>query len=184
MTAGRSSITLKKDWCTPPALVRSVMQVLGDVHLDPCSNLWSTVPAKVKYQLPDTDGLVERWDYPTIYVNPPYGRDAQRGTTIYDWLSRVAKARTSGSQVMALVPVATNTKHWKDFVYPVAAAVCFLSATRLKFYTGGTEDPKGAPMSCAMIYYGDDLSGFRTEFRQHGAVMLPDTPERSFVRFR
>jgi hypothetical protein len=28
------------------------------------------------------DGLLEEWDYPTVYVNPPYGNDKERETTI------------------------------------------------------------------------------------------------------
>jgi hypothetical protein len=175
MTAGRNSITSKKDWCTPPWLITSVVRVLGKIHLDPCANSHSLVPAKVKYRLPDHDGLVDTWDYPTIYVNPPYGSDTLRGTRIYDWFSQIGKARGAGSQIMTLVPVATNTKHWKEFVYPMAEAVCFLAAPRLRFYTDGVEDPKGAPMSCAMIYYGDDAPRFRAEFRQHGAIMLPES---------
>lgn len=175
MTAGRKVLSTMKEWCTPPGIVASVERVLGEVYLDPCSNAHSLVPARVKYQLPDSDGLVETWDFPTIYVNPPYGRDAIRKTTIYGWFAKIGKAAARDAQVMALVPVATNTKHWKDFVYPLATGVCFLSATRLKFWINGAEDPKGAPMSCAMIYYGDDLAAFQAEFRQHGAVMLPDS---------
>lgn len=79
-------------------------------------------------------------------------------------------AAQSGSEVIALVPVATNTGHWKRFVFPSASAICFLSAPRLRFYLDGVEDPKGAPMACAVIYYGNQVQRFAHEFSQHGAV--------------
>ncbi len=128
--------------------------------------------AQVEYRLPDQDGLRSSWDYPTIYVNPPYGADRERGTTIKDWLRRCALAReTHSSEVLALVPVATNTKHWKDFVWGVADAVCFLYDTRLRFLVDGEDGGKGAPMSCAMIYWGERLSRFEEIFLPHGAVV-------------
>lgn len=121
--------------------------------------------------MPDHDGLKESWDYPTIYVNPPYGSDSSRGTRIAHWFARMAEAAANGSQVISLVPVATNTSHWKNHVYPIANAVCFLYEPRLRFYINGEEDRKGAPMSCAMIYYGEEGKKFAEEFSAHGAVV-------------
>ena len=172
MTAGRQSVSIAKDWCTPPSIVESVRKVFGgSVSLDPCSNPFSLVGAEREYILPDHDGLAESWDFPTIYVNPPYGSDKERGTRIAHWFARMAEATRNGSQVIALVPVATNTGHWKKYVYPVATAICFLYQPRVRFFIRGIEDPKGAPMSCAVIYYGDDLESFSSEFCKHGAVL-------------
>lgn len=172
MTAGRKSVSATKDWCTPPAIVRSVRSVFGGaIALDPCSNEHSLVQADKEYHLPDHDGLRESWDFPTIYVNPPYGSDRRRGTRIAHWFARMAEAARAGSQVIALVPVAPNTRHWKDCVFPVASAICFLYEPRLRFYINGVEDPKGAPMACSVIYYGPDSQAFGHEFRSHGAVV-------------
>ena len=111
MTAGRKvSESLSQDWCTPPKYVVPIRQFFGGtVALDPCSNHHSIVGAEMEYCLPITDGLVDSWDYPTIFVNPPYGRDTKRGTSIRDWLGRCAEAhRAYGSEVLALVPDAPN----------------------------------------------------------------------------
>ena len=108
-------------------------------------------------RLPEHDGLYITWEYPTIYVNPPYGAGRQRGTTIKDWLRRCAHAHEKhGSEVLALIPVATNTKHWKDYVFGVADAVCFLYDTRLRFLVDGKDEGKGAPMSC-LWFTGDSI---------------------------
>jgi hypothetical protein len=173
MTAGRTVNSQSVNWCTPPKYVNAVKKVFGGkISLDPCSNEWSIVHAETEYHLPEKDGLKESWDYPTIYVNPPYGSDKERGTTIKHWLYECAHAHKNyGSEVLALVPVATNTRHWKDYVWGRATAVCFLYDTRLRFLVDGKDEGKGAPMSCAMIYWNKAIDTFLKVFTEYGAVV-------------
>ena len=173
MTAGRTVIGLSQHWGTPEKYVSTVRRVFGgEVDLDPCSNEFSIVRAKVEYRLPKHDGLRESWNFRRIYVNPPYGSDMDRGTRIRDWLARCAEAHQRyQSEVLALVPVATNTKHWKQHVFGAATAVTFLYDTRLKFLVNGQRSGKGAPMSCAMIYWGANFELFQETFLEHGAVV-------------
>lgn len=171
--AGRSVHSQSHHWCTPPQYVEAVKRVFGgEIELDPCSNPESVVHAKYEFMLPKTDGLAQEWNYRSIYVNPPYGADRARGTTIRSWLAKCAFSRTAhGAQVIALVPVATNTSHWKKYVFGAADAVCFLFDTRLRFLVNGNTDNKGAPMACAMIYWGDCFSTFEAVFSEFGAVV-------------
>lgn len=172
MTAGRSnSASASQHWCTPPEYVNAIRQCFGGtIALDPCSNPYSVVGAEVEYSLPENDGLKASWDYPTVFVNPPYGRDTARRTTIRDWLRRCAESHLDhNAEVLALVPVATNTSHWKLYVYGVATAVAFLYDTRLKFLIAGKGEGKGAPMSCAMIYWGGNYERFEETFIRFGA---------------
>ena len=150
MSAGRTVISLSQEWGTPHKYVDAIKEFFGgSISLDPCSNQYSIVEAKTEYRLPEKDGLIESWDFPTIFVNPPYGSDWERGTRIKHWLFRCADAyRKHKSEVLALVPVATNTGHWKNYVWGRATAVCFLYDTRLKFLVNGRDEGKGAPMSC------------------------------------
>lgn len=173
MSAGRKVRTQSQHWGTPEKYVRAVKDIFGgSIGLDPCSNEFSIVGAAVEYRLPAQDGLKESWDAPTIFVNPPYGLDHERGTAIRHWLQRCHLAHEQyGSEVLALVPVATNTGHWKKHVFGVATAVCFLYDTRLRFLVDGTDGGKGAPMSCAMVYWGRNYRRFFEVFRQFGAVL-------------
>lgn len=173
MTAGRTVNSQSLDWCTPAKYVRAVRRVLGGpIALDPCSNEWSVVGAETEFRLPDKDGLRESWDYPTIYVNPPYGADRDRGTTIKHWLYMCAYAFDAHhSEVIALVPVAPNTAHWKDYVWGRACGVCFLYDTRLRFLVEGKDEGKGAPMACAMVYWGTNYVKFSDVFMEFGAVV-------------
>jgi hypothetical protein len=173
VTAGRTINTVSQEWGTPPKYVEAVRKCFGGrIDLDPCSNEFSIVHAEAEYRLPERDGLSESWDFPTIYVNPPYGLDKERGTAIKTWLRKCAAAHKQfESEVLALVPVATNTGHWKSYVFGQATGVCFLYDTRLKFLVNGQNGGKGAPMSCAMIYWGKDFNRFLSVFSRFGAVV-------------
>jgi len=173
MTAGRNVITINKDWCTPRKYVDAIKEFFGkQIDLDPCSSKYSIVKARIEYQLPQTDGLTASWNYRTIYVNPPYGADKERGTTIKDWLKLCAYAHEKyRSEVLALVPVATNTSHWKEYVFGKANSICFLADTRLRFIINGNDLNKGAPMACAMIYWGRNGGRFYDVFSRFGAVV-------------
>ncbi|MYA22577.1 MAG: N-6 DNA methylase, partial [Gemmatimonadetes bacterium] len=172
MTAGRNNAeVLSQHWCTPPKYVNAIREFFAEsVTLDPCSNRHSIVEATVEYSLPEIDGLSASWNYPTIFVNPPYGRDRDRGTTIRDWLRKCTEAHLQhGVEVLALVPVATNTRHWKQYVFGAATAVAFLYDTRLRFLVNGRDGGKGAPMSCAMVYWGPQYERFEKIFVRFGA---------------
>jgi hypothetical protein len=173
MTAGRTVNSLSQDWGTPRKYVDAVRDVFGgEIALDPCSNPHSIVHARTEYLPSQNDGLRDSWDFPTIYVNPPYGADKKRGTTIRHWLRRCAEAHQKhGSEVLALVPVATNTGHWKSYVWGRATAACFLYDTRLRFLVKGRNAGKGAPMACAMVYWGDTFERFADVFSEFGAVV-------------
>ena len=122
--------------------------------------------------LPEKDGLVEEWNYKTIFVNPPYGTDKERKTSIKDWIRKCFESYVLyDSEVLALIPVATNTRHWKDFIFHRASCICFLYDTRLKFMIDGKIDQKGAPMACAFVYWGKRKEKFRELFECYGAVL-------------
>lgn len=173
MSAGRTVNSKSKSWGTPPKYAEAVRAVFnGTICLDPCSNAFSIIKAKHEYCLPEYDGLACSWDFPTIYVNPPYGSDRERGTTICDWVRRCAMAHSAhNSQVIALIPVATNTKHWKRYVFGAAHAVAFLADTRLRFLVDGVDKGKGAPMACAAVYWGNATDRFHEVFARFGTVV-------------
>ncbi len=101
VSAGRKVNTVSQEWGTPEKYVSAVRKFFGGhIDLDPCSNEFSIVHAGTEYRLPEHDGLRETWDFPTIYVNPPYGIDKEHGTSIKNWLRQCAMAhRGFGSEV-------------------------------------------------------------------------------------
>jgi len=173
MTAGRKVNSENQSWGTPLKYVKAIKKFFGgSIALDPCSNQYSIVGAETEFILPQNDGLREEWNYSTIYMNPPYGADRERGTTIKNWLVKCAITHQKyGSEILALIPVATNTGHWKQSIFGKAKAICFLYDTRLKFLENGNDGGKGAPMACAMIYWGKNYEKFYNIFIEYGAVV-------------
>jgi hypothetical protein len=168
MTAGRKNIDNKKDWNTPPKYIKLIKKMLGEIELDPCSNKYSIVNAKTEFILPK-DGLLEDWNYKTIYVNPPYGRDTERGTSIKSWIYKMNETyKKYNNEIICLIPVATNTSHYKDIIFKEGIGICFLNDTRLKFMINGELSKKGAPMSCAIIYWGKNYEKFEKIFSNYG----------------
>jgi hypothetical protein len=173
MSAGRNVNTLSHHWCTPQKYVDAVREMFDNtIGLDPCSNEFSIVNANVEYMLPGDNGLLKEWNFKTIYVNPPYGADRKKGTTIKNWLKKCVETHKKyNSEVLALIPVATNTAHWKYYIFGEATAICFLYDTRLKFIINGDSDNKGAPMACCMVYWGNNIKKFQSIFSKFGAVV-------------
>lgn len=177
MSAGRTVNSLRQDWRTPREYANAIADFFGgEVALDPCGARNSFIRANTQYVLPENDGLRESWNFPTIFVNPPYGANRERGTTIRDWLRRCALAWDEhGSEVIALVPIAANTSHWKLYVWPKAKSIVFLYDTRLKFVVDGLKVDKGAPMACTLVYWGDRSQKFCEHFRKFGAAIAIET---------
>lgn len=168
MSAGRKIVSKNKSWNTPPKYIKLIEEFLGVIELDPCSNEYSMINAVNKYILP-TDGLKESWNFKTIFVNPPYGKSPETKTSIYNWIEKGLDANTKfDSEILYLIPVATNTKHFKDIIFKKACGICFLEDTRLKFWNEGVEDKMGAPMSCMFVYFGKDYNKFTKIFSNSG----------------
>lgn len=172
MTAGRKYNNDNKEWNTPDKYVLLVRKFFGgSIDLDSCSNDYSIVKADNEYKLP-IDGLLESWNFHTIYVNPPYGRDKNRKTSIKKWIAKCYEANKQyKSEVLSLIPVATNTRHWKDYIFYRANSICFLYDTRLKFLINGENVGVGAPMACCMVYWGNNYDDFVALFQGYGAVV-------------
>ena len=171
MTAGRKTNSQEKSWNTPTKYADLVNLFFDySIDLDPCSNKDSIIEAKTKIMLPK-DGLKTIWDKKNIFINPPYGRDTKRKTTIKNWIKKAYLANLEYvSHILMLIPVATNTSHWKEFIFG-KATICFLKDTRLVFRINGNENNKGSPVACAMIYYGYKIEKFKRIFVQHGYVV-------------
>jgi hypothetical protein len=152
---------------TPRMVIDAVIECMGGIDLDPCSNSHESpnVPAGEHFTA-DDDGLRQVWRG-RVYMNPPYGRE------IVDWVDKLVKAHESGSvtEAIALVPARTDTKWWamlRD--YPV----CLVSG-RLKF----GEAENGAPFPSAIFYLpnGTAIDRFYDAFSSLGDIWQRTTKE-------
>jgi phage N-6-adenine-methyltransferase len=146
------------DWLTPPHIIERVLQVLGQIDLDPCADddHDPNVPATRHFTIAD-DGLTQEWSG-QVFLNPPYGR------AIGDWVAKLVEEYTAGRvpQAIALLPARTDTAWFRllrDF------PLCFLYG-RLNF--SGHEN--GAPFPSVIVGLGCPLAAFLSAFGDVGDV--------------
>lgn len=144
------------EWYTPPAFVALVVQVLGSIDVDPCSNTERSIPAE-RHFTQEEDGLSHYW-YGRIYMNPPYG------DVIGQWVKHLCREYMAGrtKEAIALVPARTDTQWFSLFS---AFSQCFIRG-RLKF--GGSET--SAPFPSAAIYLGPNEERFTDVFKAIGQI--------------
>lgn len=146
------------EWYTPKGIVTPVLDVLGTIDLDPCSNSKTNpnVPA-TRVFTKDDDGLARDWEG-RVYMNPPYGRE------LVDWIHKLCSEHESGDvpEAIALVPSRTDTA-WFRRMRPYPR--CFLFG-RLSF--SGHEN--SAPFPSMLVYLGPEKGKFVQAFREEGDV--------------
>jgi hypothetical protein len=144
---------------TPKVILDAVIACLGEIDLDPCSNVGSpNVPARQHFTEED-DGLSCQW-HGNIFMNPPYGRD------IGPWVLKLKNEHEEQrvSQAIALVPSRTDTEWFRTLRdYPI----CFI-AGRLTF----VGNDASAPFPSALFYLGDDPDAFEAAFDGLGDVWV------------
>ena len=149
-----------EEWYTPPEIISSVVEVLKQIDIDPCSN-GNTIPAGTHFTKKE-DGLKQTWTG-TVYMNPPYGGE------IKDWIIKLLDEWESGNTIeaIALVPARTDT----DWFYRIDAHPWCAIRGRLKF----SNHKNSAPFPSAVFYLGSegDIEGierFFKVFSKHGTI--------------
>lgn len=144
------------EWYTPEHIIEGVIQVMGNIDLDPCADSTKGVPA-LNHFLREDDGLALVWAG-RVYMNPPYG------TEIVKWVKKLVLEHNQGdvNEAIALVPARTDTQ-W--FSLMRAYPRCFIRG-RLKF--SGHEN--SAPFPSAVFYLGANRPRFVEIFSELGDV--------------
>lgn len=138
-------------WITPP----EIWTKLGRFNVDPACPEFVRHPIAGTCYSKSDDGLKQRW-FGRVWLNPPFNRFERP-----KWMAKMAD---HGNGIM-LVPAATETKAFFEYVWKRADAVCFLRG-RPHFYTADTERSgivspgKRASANCgcsiALVAYGKD----------------------------
>lgn len=146
------------EWLTPPEIIERVIEVMGFINLDPCSNSKAipNIPAHNHFTI-ETDGLSLPW-YDRVYINPPYGRGVGK------WVEKLCSEYKNGnvSEAIALVPARTDT-HW--FRRLKKYSRCFVWG-RLKF----SGHKNSAPFPSMVVYLGKNIRTFTIKFKDMGDI--------------
>ena len=132
------------EWYTPKHIIKLVVDLFGEIDLDPCSNSHESpnVPAKKHYTKED-DGLSQPWGG-RVYLNPPYGNE------ISAWVEALVKKFESGEiqEAIALLPGRIDTQ-WFQPLYDYL--ICNIRG-RLQFVGA----PHCAPFPSVIVYLGEE----------------------------
>lgn len=118
----------KNDHCTPA----SIYDRIGPIALDPCSNEWSTVPARKKF-FSDDDGLTKSWKvsprHGCVFVNPPY-------SSILPWVDKAIREATMHPSILIamLLPSDNSATWWQRAMAGSRCAIALKQ--RVKFVAG------------------------------------------------
>ena len=130
------------EWLTPPEILRS----LGEFYLDPCAPSrppW--VMADYIYRLSSgEDGLKLPW-FNRVWCNPPFNRYVRP-----KWMAKMA---VHGNGIM-LIPAATETRAFFDYVWSRADAVCFVRNRPHFHYVDGRRASFNSGTAIALVAYG------------------------------
>jgi hypothetical protein len=153
---------LSDDWCTPQPVI-DCLSAMGGVGLDPCSNKWSRVPARHKYDIRlGQDGLVLPWEgFGLVYCNPPYSDPKP-------WLAKGAGHPRGTVELYFLLNATTDTQAFHEYVWK-ADALCFWKR-RLKFEGPLQHGPRSPQVSA---YWGSRAETlFAAVHKSVGKVIL------------
>jgi len=153
------------EWYTPQHILDSVLELFGEIDLDPCSNgkgSEANVPAKEHYTIED-NGLARTW-HGKVYMNPPYGRE------VAQWVEKItAEYRERNiSEAIILIAARTDTR-WFNNLAKNGAMWCAVEG-RLLFSNPGSTCTNAAPFPSAIFYLGENEQDFYHAFKQHGPI--------------
>jgi len=145
------------EWYTTPDIINAVIEVMGDIDLDPCSNSHTApnVPAAKHFTQKD-DGLSQNW-YGQVYVNPPYGRQLPL------WIDKIVTEYNAGNiSAIVLVPARPDTRWFRMLrTFPR----CFMFG-RVRF--NGHEN--SAPFPTMLVNVGCDSGLFNHVMSELGDI--------------
>lgn len=156
------------DLTTPGHVLDRIVQYLGPIDLDPCSNEWSIVPARRALSIDrGEDGLAARWAGLT-YENPPYGPGH-----LPRWSAKAALEVTSSPtlELVTLVPCSPDTTWFRQRVDISSARVDL--DKRLRF--GGGAHGSGT-FASTLFYAGRRPFLFAHAFADLGEVRIYRQP--------
>ena len=119
----------KEDWGTPKDLFKRLNDKYcfdldpAASHINHLTSEYCTVEGRFlqRYaadhrgiRISDEDGLTTSWQGRHVFLNPPYGRG------IGAWVQKAAEESQGSALVVALLPVRTGTRWWREWVVPYA----------------------------------------------------------------
>lgn len=154
-----------QEWYTPPFITTRVKDYFGRIDLDPCSNIYRSVPAK-KHIIGEAgeDGLKADWDG-VVFINPPWNN-------IKPWAEKAIQEVDKHNHFFMLVPNRTETA-WFQLLIASGAKVCLFDSivNYCKWEDGKLVQKKGIQHGSVLFYIGYNPHLFKHSFRKYGVIL-------------
>jgi site-specific DNA-methyltransferase (adenine-specific) len=124
-------------WATPDWLFQA-LHAEFDFSLDPCAE---PSTAKTKEFFSEA-GLDRPWAPARVFMNPPYNQ-------VGEWMAKALDEIRKGALVVALVPVRTESRWWRNFAEH--GEIRFF-AKRIRFIRDG-KPISGTPFGSAVVIF-------------------------------
>jgi hypothetical protein len=128
------------EWLTPPEWIKA----LGPFDLDPCSPINRPWPTASYHYTIQNNGLMLPWAG-FVFCNPPYGRET------WKWLQRLS----DHNEGIALTFARTETKMFREWVFPFAQAILFVAGRPHFYLPNGTRAKGNSGGPVVLIGYGN-----------------------------
>lgn len=158
------------EWFTPIDKLEKVIEVLGQIDLDPASCPEAQVRVQAKrYFTRQENGLLRPW-HGKVFLNPPYGKTENRSNQGI-WLQKLIDEYNKGNVTEAIL--LTNAQTSEKWFQPLWQYTVCLTDHRIRF-----DHPDGCKQQPthgnAFTYLGPNPEKFTQIFRQFGRCVLPE----------
>ena len=138
----QTTIGKNDTWLTP----REIWTKLGRFNVDPACPDYIRDPIAGCCYDRKADGLKQKW-FGRVWLNPPFNRYERP-----KWMKRMAE---HGNGIM-LIPAATETAAFYEYVWSRADAVCFVRGRPHFLHEDGTRAHANCGCSIALVAYGSE----------------------------
>lgn len=129
------------EWLTPPEIIKA----LGKFDLDPCAPAARPWDTAVNHISIPQDGLTTHW-VGRVWLNPPFNRYERP-----KWMGKMAIHKNG----IMLIPAATETAAFDEFVWGEADAICFVKGRPHFHFVDGTRASFNCGTAIVLVAYGD-----------------------------
>jgi hypothetical protein len=166
-----SSATI--EWYTPLEIIAPVVEVIGNIELDPAGNDFANtwIEAERMYAPPD-NGLSHEWVAKSLFMNPPYGKYGNKSSQEV-WMDYLISQLPTIGACIALTKTVPGYRWWDNLFNGKWPGHLCITSGRIWFVDVRGKVRGASKSASSFWYYGPDPEKFERVFSAIGRVLPP-----------